>query len=194
VSSRVTLAENIIETQPISFEITLLPPVPAFVSPPIQIQRKPPLETNSDESGEISLEEFLPMEESLTVVFDFPDGRKRSFVRTALFVDGILVAENTAPPFDHFTWNLRGYNTDSSHLLRIEATDSLGIVGSSIEIPVNISILKSKPSPGQPSSATFRSWQLWRFTLLCNPGPGSDNRGASAAWIPKTPQAKIANS
>jgi hypothetical protein len=62
-------------------------------------------------------------------------------------VDGSLVEENTEPPFDHFTWNLRGYNSDGSHLLRIEATDSLGIIGSSVEIPVNISILQSKPSP-----------------------------------------------
>lgn len=147
VSSRITLAENIIETPPVNFEITLLPPVPAFVSPPIQIQRKPPLEVNSRESSEISTQDYLPVEESLTVVFDFPDGRKRSFSRTALFVDGSLVAENTAPPFDNFTWNLRGYNTDGSHLLRIEATDSLGIVGSSVEIPVNISILQAKPSP-----------------------------------------------
>jgi len=147
VSSRITLAENIIETPPVNFEITLLPPVPAFVSPPIQIQRKPPLETNSRESSEISTQDYLPVEESLTVVFDFPDGRKRSFLKTALFVDGSLVAENTTPPFDHFTWDLRGYNSDGSHLLRIEATDSLGIVGSSVEIPVNISILQAKPSP-----------------------------------------------
>ncbi|OGO31317.1 MAG: hypothetical protein A2Z16_02690 [Chloroflexi bacterium RBG_16_54_18] len=147
VSSRITLAETIIETELINFEITLLPPVPAFVSPPIQIQRKPPLETDSRESGEISMEEYLPVEESLTVVFDFPDGRKRPFVRTALFVDGSLAAENTEPPFDHFIWNLRGYNADGSHLLRIEATDSLGILGSSVEIPVNISVLQSKPSP-----------------------------------------------
>lgn len=146
VSARLTLSNNIIETEPVSFEISLLPPVPAFVSPPIQIQRKPPLESAAGSADEISFADYIPVEESLQVVFDFPDGRKRDLSRTALFVDGNLVAENTAAPFDHFTWDLRAYSTDDTHLLRIEATDTLGVTGSSVEIPVNISVLQVKTS------------------------------------------------
>lgn len=146
-NARITLPDKIIETEAVDFELTLLPPVPAFVSPPIQIQRKPPLESGAPIPSEITTADYLPHEETLTVVFDFPDGRQRELARTALFVDGALVAENTAEPFDQFNWDLRGFSTEGSHMLRVEATDVLGLTGTSAELPVKISLLQPSPNP-----------------------------------------------
>ncbi len=148
-----------IETNTQSFEIEIQPPIPAFISPPIQIQRKLP----SDADDEYSVDEEHPMEQqrgeeaplssltpaeySLQVVFDFPDGRKRPIVQSELYVDGALVAENTRPPFDQFIWDLQNYTTDGTHLIQARATDNMGLVGASAELPVLISIDMPRTSP-----------------------------------------------
>jgi hypothetical protein len=147
VIAKITLPEDIVETEPQTFEILLLPPVPAFISPPIQIQRKPPVDAASSQQGDIVTTGLIPPEQPLQIIFDFPDGRKRPIIKTALLVDGVSVAENTTPPFDQFSWNLQKYTTDGSHLLKIEATDAFGLTGTSIEIPVSINIIQATPNP-----------------------------------------------
>lgn len=119
------------------FDLDIQPPNPAFISPALEIRRKPP-EAQAALEGEISTEAFDPQEHALEVLVDFPDGRMRPLASTSLFVDGVLVAENHEPPFNQFTWDLRAYNNSGPHLLRVEARDSLGLTGSSIETVVNI--------------------------------------------------------
>jgi hypothetical protein len=82
--------------------------------------------------------DLSPDEHPLQVLVDFPDGRTRPLVVTRLYIDGQVVAENTQPPFDRFTWDLSDYTSSARHLLQVEAVDSLGLVGKSIETPVDI--------------------------------------------------------
>ena len=79
---------------------------------------------------------FLPTQQPIDIIVEFPDGRTRPLVSTTLFVDGQKVAENTAEPFNHFTWDLSGYATSGQHILSVEAVDSLGLSKISLGVPV----------------------------------------------------------
>lgn len=121
-----------------SYEINIQPPQPALVSPPFKIVRTPPEEDGSDSGAEANV--LLPDEQLIQVVFDFPDGRKREIVNSILYINGEAVDENRQAPFDQFTWDLSAYTNDSVVQLRVQATDDLGLTGSTIEVPVQISV------------------------------------------------------
>jgi len=142
---------------PLSFELELLPPDPAFILPSMEILREIPEELREQPWDPLDASALIPEEHVLQVLVDYPDGRIRPLERTALYVDGVLVGENTEPPFDFFTWDLRPYTSTAQHLLRVEAQDSLGIVGSSIEIPVQISV--ELPS-SNPMAALVQRWPV----------------------------------
>jgi hypothetical protein len=74
------------------------------------------------------------------------DGHPRPITRTALYVDGSLVTENNAPPFETFSWDLKKYVQSGKHLLRVEVVDALGLTGSSIDTGVHILIQQPRRS------------------------------------------------
>ncbi len=76
------------------------------------------------------------------IIVEFPDGRTRPLVSTTLFVDNQKVPENTAAPFDHFTWDLSGYSTSGQHILSVEAVDSLGLSKISLGVPVMVTVIR----------------------------------------------------
>jgi hypothetical protein len=69
---------------------------------------------------------------------EFPDNFQRDLARTTLYVDGVLASENRTAPFTRFVWDLSGYRISQQVMLRAEAEDALGLVGSSIEFPVQV--------------------------------------------------------
>ncbi|MFC2053071.1 FHA domain-containing protein [Chloroflexota bacterium] len=97
--------------------------------------------------ADIETTDFIPGEQELNIIFDFPDGRVRPIVRSVLYVDGDPVTENIEPPFDQFIWNIEDYRTNGSHTLQVEVKDSLGLTGRSAEIPVEISFELPEPNP-----------------------------------------------
>jgi hypothetical protein len=119
-----------------TFEINVQPPNPILVSPPQQIVRQAPDVRTTATTA------FLPTQQSIDIIIEFPDGRKRALVRTTLFVDDQKVAENTAEPFNRFTWDLRLYSASGQHILRVEAVDSFGLNKTSLGVPVAITIVK----------------------------------------------------
>ena len=129
-------------TQALNLDIQ--PPNPMFVSPPLEIKREPPAEATS---GAETASDYLPNSQTLQVLVDFPDGLTRTIERTSLFVDGELVAENTQPPFDQFSWDLSELPPNGSHSLRVEALDSLGLTGSSIEAIVQVNTQRPTLNP-----------------------------------------------
>jgi hypothetical protein len=142
----VQVEDQVIASEPVNFEFDLLPPEPAFLSPEPEVQRalapgpRNPLQP-------INLDELAPREQRLQVLVEFPDGRIRPLVHTALFVDGLLVDENRAPPYEVFTWDLSEYTTDGQHLLQVEVEDSLGLKGASIVLPVLVDVELPRPNP-----------------------------------------------
>lgn len=118
----------------LSFEMELQPPNPIFVSPPNQILRSVPLDSN------LSAENLMPREQSIEILIDFPDTIQRDIVSTSLFVNGEMVAQNNSPPFETFSLDLDEYPTSELLMLRVEATDELGLSGSSIDTPLQITV------------------------------------------------------
>lgn len=152
-------------TPPRTFELEIQPPDPAFIAPVLEIVRRlappataAPVAVAAGAATPVAVAEVAatpgaatsvaatsvaslqPAEQPFQILVTFPDGRTRPLVRTTLFVDGVAVAENTAPPFDQFNWDLGEYTTSGPHLLRVEAEDNLGMVGTSIETQVQITI------------------------------------------------------
>ena len=121
-----------------TFEIDIQAPQPAFVTPPLQIQRSPSTEGLILEQSESSPVEYTPTEQNLQIVIDFPDSRIRPIVRTTLYADGAIAAENTNPPFENFVWKIEEYTSTDLHILKVEVEDALGLVGSTIDTPVDI--------------------------------------------------------
>ncbi len=161
---RIQTENEVIETGIRSFDIDLRPPLPAFVSPPIQILRQQIVDETIKEIDQIQVAEagniralsekpaieFSPNEQAIQVVFDFPDGRKRPLVQSSLYVDGVIVAENLQPPFDQFSWTLEPYVSDGMHNLHVQVKDNLGLTGASIEIPVQIVVERPGANPLAP--------------------------------------------
>jgi len=123
-----------------NFELNILPPNPIFLSPPAEVTRawiKP-----SQPGAKARLD---PISIEIPILIEFPDGYQHPIVRTQLYVDGVLAAENTQPPFDRFQWPLSEYTSSASHQLQIKVEDELGLSQSSIETTVQVTV---EPQPG----------------------------------------------
>ena len=143
----IQLPSGAITTPVQTFELNVLPPDPAFVSPPLEISRTPPQGEGGELIDDAPMNAYLPTDKEIQILVAFPDERARSLVRTSLFVDGTLVQENRQAPFDRFTWNLADLTTSGTHLIRVEAEDNLGLVGTSIERLVQLTIEQPARSP-----------------------------------------------
>jgi hypothetical protein len=129
------------ETQDFNFQV--VPPNPIFLSPPIQIFRANTsalANTLSEES------DYTPKEQTLDILIEYPDKLPRPLVRTTLYVDGKIADENSSPPFDQFTWDLRAYTASGNHILQVEVLDSLGLSNISIDNAVQITVQQTPQS------------------------------------------------
>ena len=116
------------------FELEVLPPEVAFVSPRREIKRSSAVEGSADPT------DLVPRMETFEALIAFPDGHPRSLERTTLYIDGKVADENTSRPFDHFSWDLSEYTTTGQHSLKLEVVDSLGLSGTSVDLPVQVSL------------------------------------------------------
>jgi hypothetical protein len=136
ISVEVTGQAGVVKSLEQAFTIDLQPPNPIFVSPPLQILRAPP------EDDPYNDKTLLPAVQPLDVIVEFPDGHPRPLERTRLYVDGQVVAENTAEPFTAFHWDLASLSESGEHRILIEAIDTLGLSKASIEIPVTVTVVR----------------------------------------------------
>lgn len=120
----------------LSFDLNVQPPNPILVAPPEQIIRR------GAEPRAANFSAFEPAGQEIEAVVEFLDGHPRPLTRTALYVDGILADENTAEPFDRFTWDLSGYTTSSEHVLQVQAVDSLGLGNVSLGVKVMVTVIQ----------------------------------------------------
>lgn len=122
-------------TNGVSLSLNVEPPNPILLAPPAEIVRQN-LEDPFD------LDASLPTQQRLEILVEFPDGNERPLTRAALYVDDELVQENTSPPFELFTWDLREYIFSEQHTLRVEITDSLGLSSVSVSTPVDVVVVQ----------------------------------------------------
>jgi hypothetical protein len=141
-SAEVNIDGANIASQVQEFDLEVLPPNIALVSPPMKIERR-----SLDEEGDPSI--LFPSSQELEVMVEFPDGHVRPLRRTTLFVDGIETENNRTEPFDQFTWDLSEYTSSGEHILEVEVEDALGLTEKSLGTSVNVTV-------GVPSSNPLR--------------------------------------
>lgn len=118
-------------SEPFTISLEIQPPNPILVSPPTQIARGP---------AAIDPQLLSPFNQPIELLVEFPDGFQRNLVRSTLYVNDEIVAENTTAPFTHFAWDLKPYTQSQQIFLRAEVQDELGLIGESIDFPVEISV------------------------------------------------------
>ena len=136
LTAQATVDGATVSSAALTFSLDIQPPNPILVAPPDQIVRQAPDELTTAKSA------FLPTQQAIEIIVEFPDGRTRPLVSTTLFVDNQKVAENTAEPFNHFTWDLSEYTSSGQHILSVEAVDSLGLSKISLGVPVMVTVVK----------------------------------------------------
>lgn len=119
--------------------LTIEPPKPIFLSPPASIER-----SLTEVEGEEK--KLLPDLIALRILIEYPDGHPRDLQSTRLYVDDLLVVENTAEPFDQLEWDLSTIQTSGRHTLRVEVVDILGLSAASISMPVDVLVEGSTAS------------------------------------------------
>jgi hypothetical protein len=134
--AQATLDGAKVSSAALPFSLDIQPPNPMLVAPPEQIVRQAP------DAHTTATTAFLPNRQLIVIIVEFPDGRTRPLVSTTLFVDNQKVAENTAEPFNHFTWDLSGYTASGQHTLSVEAVDSLGLSKTSLGVPVMVTVVR----------------------------------------------------
>ncbi len=118
-----------------SFNVDIQPPNPIFISPPLKITRTAP-------ADDPYAQELTPAQQPIEIIVEFPDGHPRELKRTALYVDGQEVDENTSKPFEKFTWDLSTYEISGQHEIIVKAEDALGLTKSSMSIPVTMTVIQ----------------------------------------------------
>ncbi|PKN92239.1 MAG: hypothetical protein CVU45_01580, partial [Chloroflexi bacterium HGW-Chloroflexi-7] len=135
---RVTQGETIFESEPIGFSLDVTSPNAIFVSPPALIERTWTITDKPKDS--VLTPDVIPLE----IMVDFPDGLKRDLVYSRLFVDNMLVDENTDAPFEQFEWDISKITETGSHIISASIEDSAGFIVQTVELSVDVNI---QPKP-----------------------------------------------
>ncbi len=125
------------------FSLSVQPPNPILVSPPIEIIRNEQVSIDEDSDSPT----YNPVFQHVEILTEFPDEFQRSLENSKLIVDGVVVDENLAPPFNIFNWDLSNIIQDGTHLIQVEVVDNLGLRGSTIQHQVTISIQEAPFNP-----------------------------------------------
>jgi len=123
------------------FSLNIQPPNPFPVAPALQVTRQAPAD------DPFNTELLLPETQEIEIIVEFPDGHPRTLTRTTLYVDGVVMDENTAEPFNKFTWDLKAYTSSNEHQIVVEAVDELGLSKSSMSVPVTVTVVKPPSGP-----------------------------------------------
>jgi hypothetical protein len=138
---KVTLPDFDATSNEQSFDLDILPPNIAFVSPVREISRGFISDDRNDP------EDLLPKSHSIDVLIEFPDGYQRAIEQTTLYIDGVAESKNTKPPFEKFTWDLNKYLDTGEHDIQVEVIDELGLTNSTLNLPVQVIV--------EPARETF---------------------------------------
>jgi len=102
-----------------NFVLELQPPEITLLQPPREILR------SSDDSS-TPLDEIQPTSIDLNFVKTFPDGFTRELTLSQLLVDGVVVDQSKAPPYERLVWDLRPLLQSEEHTIQVFVVDSFG--------------------------------------------------------------------
>jgi FHA domain len=136
LSANVNLPSGTVTSDEQTFSLDIQPPNPFPLTNSLQITRRAP------EDDPFNTEVLLPDKQEIEIIVEFPDGHPRPLTRTTLYVDGVIMGENTVEPFNLFTWDLSTYTSSAEHQIMVEAVDSLGLSKSSMPAPVMVTVIQ----------------------------------------------------
>lgn len=134
ISARVSTQGLIAQSAARSFDLRVEPPQVAFVQPPSAITRQ-------STDAALPLEQLPPTSQTVRLLITFPDGHRRPLERSQLLVDGELVVEQTEPPYDAFSWDLRPLDQSADLAIQAIVTDSLGLEARSLPHTVALTVV-----------------------------------------------------
>lgn len=150
VAVRVSQGQTVIESDPIILTINVIQPNAIFVSPPAKVERT--WTETEKRKDSVLTPDFVPLE----IMIEFPDEMKRDLVYSRLFVDNMLVAENTTAPFEKFEWDITKITETGSHVISASIEDSAGFIVQTVELTVDVNV--------QPKAQTWIEKLLTKFT------------------------------
>ena len=136
LSVTVNLPGGALESVEQKFSIDIQPPNAFPLTNDINITRRAP--ADDPYNGDV----LLPNEQEIKIIIEFPDGHPRPLTRTTLYVDDVIMDENTAEPFNVFTWNISSYTQTGEHHVMVEAVDELGLQNRSMSVPITVTVVK----------------------------------------------------
>ncbi len=145
------------------YTLNLQAPNPFFLSPPTLVER------TWSQAVAPAKPVLQPAEVELQAIVEYPDGLRRSLRASRLFVDGKLVYEATADPFNPLVWSLADIRSSGKHTLQVVVEDIFGLTHTSIGIPVEV---KVEPAPA-----------LSLDMLVAEAGPYLPYAGAAGAGL-----------
>ncbi len=130
-----------VESEPVAFDLTVLPPNPILLAPPAQITRT--WESRADQP-----ERYLaPSTYAFSFITEFPDQHPRPLRAARLYINDTLVTERLEPPFEVLDWPLEGVTANGRYRVRIEVEDSLGLRGQSQDWLVEVIVAEPPRTP-----------------------------------------------
>jgi hypothetical protein len=136
---QMSLPEGDISGESIPFYLEVEPPNPILLTPPETIERR------SDQGTENGTPNFFPDLADINILIEFPDGHPREIRTSRLIVDGQVVQEKDQAPFDTLSWDISSLTESGEVRLQVEVIDSLGLIGQTIETPVQIVLIEPEP-------------------------------------------------
>ena len=131
---RAALADLEITGESLPFYVSIEPPNPMLLAPPVSISRVAAVDGDSDTKL------FTPEQVDFQILVEYPDGHPRDLVASRLLVDGSVVDVNAAAPFDQFSWDISELTETGEHTIQVEVEDSLGLSAATLLTPVQIEI------------------------------------------------------
>ncbi|MDD2921776.1 MAG: FHA domain-containing protein [Anaerolineales bacterium] len=136
LAAKINLSTGALDSPEQKFSVDVQPPNPFPLTNDIQITRRAP------EDASFGAEVLLPAAQEIKIIIEFPDGHPRPLTRTTLYVDNAIMDENTAEPFDVFTWDISAYEKTGEHQIMVEAVDTLGLQKISMSVPVTVTVVQ----------------------------------------------------
>lgn len=134
--ARINLSAGALDSLEQKFSVDIQPPNPFALTNDVQITRHTP------EEDPFNAEILLPTEQEIRIIIEFPDGHPRQITRTTLYVDNVIMDENTVEPFDVFSWDISAYIKSGEHQIMVQAVDILGLQKTSMPVPITVTVIQ----------------------------------------------------
>jgi len=102
-----------------NFVLEIQPPEITLLQPPREILR-------SSDDPSTPLDEIQPTSIDLEFAKTFPDGFPRELTLSQLLIDGVVVDQSEAPPYERLVWDLRPLLQSEEHTIQVFVVDSFG--------------------------------------------------------------------